>query len=210
MDDALIQASQTGNINKLYELIRNEAAVLKRIEETMFEDTPLHKAASAGQTCFAMEVMNLMPSFVRKLNKDGLSPMHLALSEGHSELVLLLLRADPELVRVKGRGGMTPLHHVSQNGNIRLLAIFLAACPRSIEDITVQSETVFHIAVKNKKLEALEVLVGWLKRVCHKDVSSWKTDIPSWRDKQGDTALDIAVSTMQIEASSYASIRILI
>ncbi|XVE65184.1 hypothetical protein DITRI_Ditri07aG0160800 [Diplodiscus trichospermus] len=154
----------------------------------MFEDTALHVAASAGQTCFAMEVINLMPSFARKLNKHGVGPIHLALLRGHSELVLLLLRADHELVRVKGKGGMTPLHYAAQNGNIDVLADFLAACPRSIGDITtVENETVLHIAVKNNMLEALEVLVGWFRRVCHEDVSSWKTNILNWRDKQGNS-----------------------
>ncbi|XVF52513.1 hypothetical protein PTKIN_Ptkin05aG0024200 [Pterospermum kingtungense] len=97
-DDALIQISQAGDVNGLYEVIRKNPAVLEDIDETMFKDTPLHTAASAGQTCFALEVMNLMPSFARKLNKDGLSPVHLALLKGHSELVLLLLRADRELL----------------------------------------------------------------------------------------------------------------
>ncbi|XVF52504.1 hypothetical protein PTKIN_Ptkin05aG0023400 [Pterospermum kingtungense] len=194
MDDVLIQISQAGDVNGLYDLIRKNPAVLKNIDEIMFEDTPLHIAASAGQTCFALEVMNLMPSFARKLNKDGLSPIHLALLGGHSELVLSLLRDDRELVRVKGRGRMTPLHYAAQRGNIKLLAVFLAACPSSVEDVTAESETVFHIAVRNDGIEALEVLVGWLKRVCHQDVFSWKTDILNWRNMQGNTVLDIAES----------------
>ncbi|XVF52521.1 hypothetical protein PTKIN_Ptkin05aG0024900 [Pterospermum kingtungense] len=103
MDDVLIQMSQKGHVNGLYELIRKNPGVLKQIDETMFEDTPLHIAASAGQTRFVFEVTNLMPSFALKLNKDGLSPMHLALSKGHSKLVLLLLRGDRELVRIFSR-----------------------------------------------------------------------------------------------------------
>ncbi|XVF52505.1 hypothetical protein PTKIN_Ptkin05aG0023500 [Pterospermum kingtungense] len=137
MDDVLIQISQAGDVNGLYELIRQNPAVLKQIDQNMLEDTPLHIAASAGQTSFAMDVMNLMPSFARKLNTDGLSPIHLALLKRHdSELVLLLLRADRELVRVRGRGGMTPLHYATQIGSIDLLAFFLSACPSSIEDVT--------------------------------------------------------------------------
>ncbi|XVF52514.1 hypothetical protein PTKIN_Ptkin05aG0024300 [Pterospermum kingtungense] len=200
MDDVLIQISQAGDVNGLYESIRKNPAVLKNMDEIMFEDTPLHIAASAGQTCFALEVMNLMPSFARKLNKDGLSPIHLALLKGHSELVLLLLRDDRELVRVKGKGGMSPLHYAAKNGNIKLLAEFLAACPSSVEDVTVESETVFHIAVRNKGIEALEVLVGWLNRVCHEDVFSWKTDVLNWRNMQGNTVLDIAELNRQNEA----------
>ncbi|XVF52512.1 hypothetical protein PTKIN_Ptkin05aG0024100 [Pterospermum kingtungense] len=210
MDDGLIQISQAGDVNGLYESIRNNAAVLKQIDEVMFEDTPLHIAASAGHTRFAVEVMNLMPPFARKLNKDGLSPIHLALLEGHSELVLSLLRDDRELVRVKGRGGMTPLHYAAQIGNIDLLAVFLTACPNSVEDVTAKSETVFHIAVRNEGIEALEVLVGWFKRVCHEDFSIWETSVLNWRDQQRNTALDIAVSKGQVEASFYDSIKGLI
>ncbi|XVF52510.1 hypothetical protein PTKIN_Ptkin05aG0023900 [Pterospermum kingtungense] len=210
MDDDLIQIPQAEDVNRLYESISNNAAVLKQIDNIMFVDTPLHEAAKAGKTCLAMEVMNLMPSFARKLNKDGLSPIHLALLGGHSELVLLLLRADRELVRVKGRGGLTPLHYAAKNGNIDLLAVFLTACPSSVEDVTVKTETVFHIAVRNEAIEALEVLVGWLNRVCHRDAFSWKTDILNWRNMQGNTALDIAEANRRNEASFYDSIKDLI
>ncbi|XVF52509.1 hypothetical protein PTKIN_Ptkin05aG0023800 [Pterospermum kingtungense] len=152
-----------------------------------------------------MGVMNLMPSFARKLNTDGFTPIHIALLKGHSELVLLLLRADRELVHVKGRGGMTPLHYAAKIGDTDLLADFLSACPRSIEDITIESETVLDIAVKNNVIEALDVLVGWFQRICHEDVFSWKTNILNWRGKKGNTVLDIAVSNKQIEASFYPS-----
>ncbi|XP_017979994.1 PREDICTED: ankyrin repeat-containing protein At5g02620 isoform X2 [Theobroma cacao] len=166
----------------------------------MFVDSPLHIAASSGQSRFAMEMINLMPSFTKKLNKSGLSPMHLALLNGYFELVSLFVHADPGLVRVKGRGGLTPLHYATKHGNIHLMVYFLLACPESIEDVTVRGETVLHIAVKTNMLEALEVLIGWLQRVCHKDALDWKKFIPNWRDEQGNAALDIAVSNMQIQA----------
>lgn len=91
----------TGDVDRLYEyLTRNDAAaVLKRIDEVMFENTPLHIAAEAGKTRFTMEVMNLMPSFTRKLNRNGRSPFHLAMSEGHSDQLVYLLHADREPVR---------------------------------------------------------------------------------------------------------------
>ncbi|XVF52516.1 hypothetical protein PTKIN_Ptkin05aG0024400 [Pterospermum kingtungense] len=210
MNRVLIRISRRGDVKGLYKLISDIPAVLNEIDNIMFVDTPLHVAAKAGKTCFAMEVMNLMPSFARKLNKNGLSPIHLALLGGHSVLVLLLLRADRELVRVKGRGGLTPLHYAAKYGNIDLLAVFLTACPSSVEDVTVKNETVFHIAVRNEGTEALEVLVGWFKRVFHEDLSIWETSVLKWRDQQRNTALDIAVSNGQVEASFYDSIKDLI
>ncbi|EOY24185.1 Ankyrin repeat family protein [Theobroma cacao] len=86
MDDRLIEASQQGDIDVLYELIRVDAHVLRRIDEIMFVDTPLHIAASSGHASFVMEMMTLMPSFAQKLNKSGLSPMHLAMLNGNLEV----------------------------------------------------------------------------------------------------------------------------
>ncbi|XVE57555.1 hypothetical protein DITRI_Ditri04bG0099800 [Diplodiscus trichospermus] len=203
MDDRLIQASKEGDINVFYEIIEEDPDILRRLDKIMFAHTPLHMAASAGQTCFAMEMMNLMPSFGGKLNKSGFSPMHLALFNGHSQLVLLFLRADRDLVRVKGRGGMTPLHFAcTKHGNqVDLLANFLVACPKSIEDLTAGGESALHIAVKSNRLDALEVLVGWLRRVCHEEGFNWERNIPYWKDEQGHTVLDIAISNhMQLEA----------
>ena len=37
-----------------------------------FVDSPLHIAAATGHRDFAMEMMNLKPSFARKLNQSGL------------------------------------------------------------------------------------------------------------------------------------------
>ncbi|EOY19746.1 Ankyrin repeat protein [Theobroma cacao] len=200
MDDRLIKASQVGDIDALYELIWEDDNVLKRIDEKMFVDSPLHIAASFGQTRFAMEMMNFIPSFSKNLNKSGFSPMHLALINGHFELVSLFLHADAGLVRVKGRGGLTPLHYAIKNGNLNFVAKFLLACPESIEDVTVRGETVLYIAIKSDMLEALEVLVRWFQRICHKDALDWLEFIPNWKDEEGNTALDIAVSNSQIQA----------
>ncbi|XVF52524.1 hypothetical protein PTKIN_Ptkin05aG0025300 [Pterospermum kingtungense] len=199
MDNRLIEASEKGDIDVLYQVIQEDADVLRRIDGIMFIDTPLHIAASAGQTGFAMEMMNLMPSFAQKLNKSGLSPMHLGLVNGNLDLVLLFLEVDCDLVRVKGKGGLTPLHFAIKNGNIDLLAKFLVVCPKCIEDLTVNGETALHIAVKNNVLEALEVLVGWFQRICHEDALKWILEIPNRKDLQGKTVLDIAASNNQVE-----------
>ncbi|WRX12630.1 hypothetical protein QQP08_005117 [Theobroma cacao] len=50
-----------------------------------------------------MELMNLKPSFARKLNQRGFSPIHLALQTKQEKMVDDLLSIDEDLVRVKGR-----------------------------------------------------------------------------------------------------------
>jgi ankyrin repeat protein len=138
MDESLKDAAQQGNIDALYSLIRRDAYVLDTIDKIPFVETPLHIAASAGHTQFAMEIMRLKPTFARKLNQDGFSPMHLALQNNQTQVVLLLLDVDEDLVRVQGREGVTPLHYVAEIGNIHLLAEFLKACPKSIEYVTIR------------------------------------------------------------------------
>ncbi|KAE8676358.1 hypothetical protein F3Y22_tig00111617pilonHSYRG00024 [Hibiscus syriacus] len=99
-DQRLIEAAQTGNIDALYALIQQDCYMLERIEHIPFVETPLHVAANKGQFSFfflALEMMNLMPSYAKKLNQDGFSPMHLAVRNGHTELVFRLLKTDKDL-----------------------------------------------------------------------------------------------------------------
>ncbi|KAG8480402.1 hypothetical protein CXB51_025066 [Gossypium anomalum] len=192
MDERMIGAAQTGDINILYELILNDPYVLQRIDDVPFFHTALHVAASAGHIDFMMEMINLKPSFARKLNQAGFSPMHLALQNDRTQAVLRLLRFDKGLVRVKGREGFTPLHHVVRAGNVDLLVKFLEVCPEAIEDVTVRDETVFHLAVNNDMFEAFQVLVGWLIRSPHESAQRWEKELLSWANIDGNTVLHVA------------------
>ncbi|OIW06095.1 hypothetical protein TanjilG_29851 [Lupinus angustifolius] len=191
-DYNLKAAAQEGDINLLYRIIEEDPYVLEHLDIIPFVETPLHVAASMGYLHFATEIMRLKPSFAWKLNKQGFSPIHLALQHGQRRMVQCLVDINKELVRVKGREGVTPLHFVSQCGDIDLLANFLLACPNSIEDVNVRSETALHIAVKNKQHEALEVLVGWLKRSSQRGAMQLEKTTLNWKDESGNTVLHIS------------------
>ena len=75
---------------------------------------------------------------------------------------------------------------------IDLLAEFLSVCPKSIQDLTIRKETALHIAVKSDKVEALQVLLGWLEHV-------GKDGVLKWCDDEGNTILHVAASRNQIE-----------
>ncbi|KAK5833026.1 hypothetical protein PVK06_016836 [Gossypium arboreum] len=106
IDPRLSEAARLGNIDDaFYALIHEDPYTLDHIDQIPFVHTPLHIAKHEGQIHFAMEMMNLKPSFARKLNRDGFSPMHLALRNGQIKLVLRLWKADKDPVRVKGREG---------------------------------------------------------------------------------------------------------
>ncbi|KAK0575166.1 hypothetical protein LWI29_034885 [Acer saccharum] len=191
MDERLKISAEAGDVDALYSIISHDPDVLETLDQIPLIDTPLHIAASVGNTHFALEIATLKPSFAWKLNGYGLSPMHLALLNGHVQLATSMVTViDSELVRVKGKGRITPLHLVAQMGNIDLLAEFLSACPSSIEDLTVRCETAVHVAVKNGRLSAFKVLLGWLRRVNMEEILKWN-------DEDGNTVLHIATSTCQ-------------
>ncbi|XVF83532.1 hypothetical protein PTKIN_Ptkin16aG0496500 [Pterospermum kingtungense] len=123
MDQGLRNAAHPGNVDALYALIQEDSDVFRHIDQMEFVDTPLHIAAAAGHTEFAMEMMNLKPSFARKLNQRGFGPIHLALQNEQTETVVDLLSIDKNLIRVKGREGYTPLHYVARDGNVDILSL---------------------------------------------------------------------------------------
>ncbi|XP_028051468.1 ankyrin repeat-containing protein BDA1-like isoform X2 [Camellia sinensis] len=186
----LITAADEGDINGLYVCIREDPHILDKIDDIPFVDTPLHRAAAAGSTDFASEMMNLKPSFGMKLNPGGLSPLHLALRNRHFETVRQLISFDKELIRVKGRQSYTALHYVALRNEFDWLAEFLCACPAAIEDRTIRGETALHIAVRRSNSEAFEVLLGWMRR-------THRRKILNWTDNEGNTVLHIAVFTLQ-------------
>ncbi|KAB2088592.1 hypothetical protein ES319_A03G008900v1 [Gossypium barbadense] len=190
MDDQLRTVAQNGDIDALYRRVAEDPYILDRIHRLPIADTPLHRAARSGKPHFAMEVANLKPSLSSKLNHMGLSPLHLALLNNCSHMVRGLITINSKLIRVKGKGMITPLHYLAEIDDADVLAEFLFACPSSIEDTTVKFETAVDIAVKNRSIRALKVLLGWLNRVN-------KEDILNWKDEDGNTALHIAVSTNQ-------------
>ncbi|XP_017984275.1 PREDICTED: ankyrin repeat-containing protein At5g02620 [Theobroma cacao] len=164
-----------------------------------FVDTPLHIASTAGHTNFAMELMNLKPSFARKLNQGGFSPLHLALQCPEIEMVVdYLLSIDKDLVRVKGREGYTPLHHAAREGNVPLLSKFLEYCPNCILDLTIRKETALHIAAQYNNLEAFEAIIDWIQRT-DKFHDFEKRSALNLQDNDGITVLHIAVSNNQRE-----------
>lgn len=68
MQPKLAFVAKNGHIDILYQQLLLNPKILDDIENTLFIETPLHTAASAGQIHFAMETMRLKPLFLRKLD----------------------------------------------------------------------------------------------------------------------------------------------
>ncbi|XP_058766577.1 ankyrin repeat-containing protein BDA1-like [Vicia villosa] len=191
--DKLKDAAEVGNIDLLYAVIQADSSILENIDSKQFVETPLHLAASRGHVQFAIEVMNLKPSFAWKLNPQGFSSIHVAMQNGQKRMVSRFVGMNKDLVRIKGREGLTPLHFASQIGEVDLLAEFMAVCPDSIEDVNVRGETALHIAVKNNNYEALYLLVYFLRENTKRGARRLEYKILNWKDEDDNTILHILV-----------------
>ncbi|CAN7040956.1 unnamed protein product [Brassica oleracea var. botrytis] len=164
MDPRLKQAAESGSIDELrpwlYTLIDENPYILENIDAVPFVTTPLHVAAASGNIPFAKEMLNLKPSFARKLNTKGYSPLHLAVNMDQNEFVRRMIWLDGGLARVKGRNGITPFHLLAQKGNADLVARCLRGSPECIQDESVDRQNALHLAVIHDRFEVHQVLDG--------------------------------------------------
>lgn len=192
MDPRLQHAAETGSINEFYDLIDENPYILDNINAVPFVNTPLHVAAASGNIPFAMEMLNLKPSFARKLNTSGYSPLHLAVEKDHREFITWMLWLDPGLSRVKGREGITPFHLIAVKGDINLVVECLKSCFECIQDVNVNGHNALHLAVMNNRFEIIQVLTGWLQRMSQKDSASTEYDFLNRKDLSHNTPLHLA------------------
>ncbi|KAF3570623.1 hypothetical protein F2Q69_00063370 [Brassica cretica] len=119
MDPRLQQAAKSGSIDELYALIDENPYILENIDAVPFINTPLHVAAASVNIEFAMEMLNLKPSFARKLNTSGYSPLHLAVDKNHTDFVSWMLKYDHSLACLKGRNSSPSPHWMDQENDAK-------------------------------------------------------------------------------------------
>ena len=192
MNQRLQQAAESGSINDLYALIDENPCILENIDAMPFVNTPLHIAASCGEIAFAVEMLNLKPSFAKKLNTNGCRPLHLAGEKDQQELVTWLLRIDPSLAGVKGREGITLFHLLVLRANVDLVVECLITSPECIKDVSVNGQNALHLAVVNERFEVLQVLTGWIQRMSQKNARSIEYSVLNKMDLTGNTPLHLA------------------
>ncbi|RID57609.1 hypothetical protein BRARA_F00972 [Brassica rapa] len=184
MDPRLQQAAESGSIDELYALIDENPYILENMDAVPFVSTPLHVAAASGNIPFAKEMLNLKPSFARKLNTSGYSPLHLAVDKDKTKFVGRMLWLDNGLARVKGKNGITPFLSLVSRGKTNLVAECLLTSPECIQDETVDSQNALHLAVIHDRFEVLQVLTGWIRRMSQRNADSIETQ--GQRDAGGD------------------------
>lgn len=120
----------------------------------------------------------------QKVDEKGNLALHYACNEGHREITWMLLRRDPNLALQYNNNGYTPLHLAAIHGDVSVLEEFARKAPASFQYLTKEEESVFHLAVRYGKFEALVFLVHF----------SNTTNLLHCQDRYGNTVLHLAVS----------------
>ncbi|KAE8669341.1 putative pectinesterase 49 [Hibiscus syriacus] len=135
--------------------------------------------------------------FTKQLTEKEAEPflsLDYVLKKGHKEVAPCFLEIEKDLARVRGRKSKTPLHYVSKVANQDFfLDRFLEACPDSILDFTTQNSTALHIAVENRRLDVLQVLLRTLMK------TAYHREVVNRKDENGNTALHIAASSNEAQ-----------
>ena len=211
MDERLYDAARTGNFDELDKLLDEKPLILNEICLSLFAETPLHVAILAGQTKFAKQMITLMPSFARELNRDGFAPLHIASARGDEEIVTELLGLEPldtnhSLCLQRDKSGRIPLHCAVVKGRIPIIKMLISHYSQQLQEVTAVGETVLHLAVKNSQFEALKVVLESLKgHECFESLLSTKDN-----DGKGKTVVELAEATKQVQVhyglSAYLSL----
>ncbi|KAK2662072.1 hypothetical protein Ddye_000646 [Dipteronia dyeriana] len=181
MERRLLEASLTGDVQNLHQLLRENPSTLHTVSLAS-SGNPLHVASAYGHIDFLKEITRLRPDFANELNEEGFSPMHMASANGFLEIVRELLKVDRKLCRLQGRENKTPLHLAVIKGRVDVVSEILSACGECLEDVTVQRDTAIHLAIKNYQFEVIRVMVDWIREM-------EKEYVLNMKDDHGNTAL---------------------
>ncbi|XP_031261328.1 ankyrin repeat-containing protein BDA1-like isoform X1 [Pistacia vera] len=146
----------------------------------------------------ADKVKSLLLEYGESLEDDGgsmwLQKLFLiAYGRGSFHVAEGLAKLRPQIASIKSdEDGYTAMHHVCCGGNVKMIKLLGTLNPQSLETLTSNQETVLHLAAKNSKCDAFEVLLDEIKNFNLEDVLNSK-------DENGDTVLHIATVNKSVK-----------
>ena len=121
------EASVTGNVSLLKQLMAEDPPTHARAAVTCFNETPLHVAAMLGHLDFTKYLLTQKPDMTMAVDSRGRSPLHLASANGYDELVSILLLANSDACLIRDEDGRTPLHLVVMKGQVEVVRKLFSA-----------------------------------------------------------------------------------
>lgn len=155
MDKRLFEAAWTGNVEYLFELLKENRCMLKVVALAGGE-TPLHIACLAGRLDFVKEILKLKKDFATELNQDGFAPLHIAAANGRIEIVKKILKIDRNLCQLEGREGMIPLHSGVIKGRADVIKELILVSVDSIAVRRLEERLLFTLQLRTINLKRLD------------------------------------------------------
>ncbi|KAM7497920.1 hypothetical protein LguiA_022334 [Lonicera macranthoides] len=196
MENVLLEASMSGNIDTLKKLIQNDPLILDRVLATSFNENPLHIAVLRGHLDFVRILLCHKRELANALNNLRRSPLHLASGGGYIDIVRELIMINPEMCCICDCDGKIPLHFVAYREHVYIMDVLIEVKPELVKAIFDNNETLLHFCVKHNRTEALKVLVKWLGDIG--DCAFVNT-----KDKHGNTILHLAIIEKQMQTINY-------
>ncbi|PPR98409.1 hypothetical protein GOBAR_AA22263 [Gossypium barbadense] len=182
MDQRLLKAARSGDINVIKQLSDPEGSILSGT--TPQGNTALHMAARFGHENLVQEIMKRQPSLVLKSNLKGETPVHVAARGGHWRIVLLFRDSGSNgvyIARVRDNYGNTPLHCAVRNDHYLVVWRLADKDRESLLLVNHTGESPLSIAIDLKLAVTAEAIIGL----------NWSTF--EYRGPNGQTPLHCAV-----------------
>ncbi|KAJ4706569.1 putative Ankyrin repeat-containing protein [Melia azedarach] len=127
-------------------------------------------------------------------DKNGRTLMHRASANGSLQTVKNLMELDPKLCLLRDNDSLTPLHLAVVKRRIGVTREIISGFPESLESLTDQRKTVFHLVLEDSRNQndIVKVLLEEVKK--HR-----KEDLLFERDCDGNNFAHIAVSNRRLE-----------
>ncbi|KAG8486612.1 hypothetical protein CXB51_020097 [Gossypium anomalum] len=161
MDQRLLKAARSGDINVIKQLSDAEGGILGGT--TPQGNTALHMAARFGHENLVQEIMKRQPSLVLKSNLKGETPVHVAARGGHWRIVLLFRDSGSNgvyIARVRDNYGNTPLHCAVRNDHYLVVWRLADKDRESLLLVNHTGESPLSIAIDLKLAVTAEAIIG--------------------------------------------------
>ncbi|KAI3991863.1 hypothetical protein MKX01_012808 [Papaver californicum] len=200
MERMLYEASLTGDVNSLKELLQKDPLIL---------DRSMVLTTLRGHVDFAKHILSRKPEIASEIDSHGFCALHVASANNNAEMVQVLLHKD--ICMATDRDGRTPLHLAAMKGRIDIMKVLIAKQREAIQVISNRrKETIMHLCVKHNHLEALKLLMENLKADTGEnetivDISDAGKEFISVNsmDDEGNNIIHLAVTRRQIEMIEY-------
>lgn len=201
--EGLYEASLRGDVEILKKLLKKNPLIPLDEKFTSHSRTPLHIAAMCGHVKFAGELLRKKRELTMEKDSHGFTPLHLASARPSISMVKQLLDFGKEACTVQDEEGRTPLHVAAMKNRVKIMKELIKHKPEAIHHIqNGTNETILHICVKYKSLDALKLLVEELPSV---KPPSLDMDVVSVNSKNidGDTILHLAAQMSRRKCIKY-------